>query len=334
MNNALSPNRIVTALTILVLAALPFFTSNLYYVHVATTIAIYWIVVAGLNLLVGFTGQLSVGHVGLLAVGSYTLVLASLKLGVPPLFGLLLSGAVCAFVGLLLGLPSLRLSGFYFAMVTMAFGQIVAETALSEQWLTNGSMGLPAPAMPELLSSKYGLYAVCAVLALIVTLITRNIAYSLWGSSLIAIRDADIAARSLGISVFRAKLITFVFSGFTAGVGGGLFALSHSHITPDAFTFDLGLFFFVAIIIGGRGAILGPFLGVAVLTAIPELVSALAKYSVFFYGTILLLVSLLAPGGFSQLIRRATSERSGQAAPVASDPDPAMLRNEIAVPVK
>ena len=334
MNNILSSKGVVSVLSVAVLVSLPFFTRNLYYVHIATTIAIYWTVVAGLNLLVGFAGQLSVGHVGLLAVGSYTTVLAGIHLGVPPLLGIFLSGAVCGFVGLLLGLPSLRLSGFYFAMVTLAFGQIVADGALSEQWLTNGSMGLAAPAMPAWLSGKYNLYAVCAAVALIATIITRNIAYSLWGSSLIAIRDADIAARSLGIGIFRAKLITFVFSGFTAGVGGGLFALSHNHITPDAYTFDLGLFFFVAIIIGGRGAILGPFLGVAVLTAIPELVSSLAKYSVFFYGSILLLVALLAPGGFSDLIGKFILRRNRKAVPVASDPDPAMLGDEIAAPAR
>ncbi len=330
MTNMISSSRITANLAVPVLAALPLLVSNLYYVHIATTIAIYWIVVAGLNLLVGFSGQLSVGHIGLLAVGSYTMILANIYLDVPALPGLLLSGAVCAFVGLLLGLPSLRLSGFYFAMVTLGFGQVVAEAALSEEWLTNGSMGLPAPEMPEFLSGPYGLYALCAVIALAVTVLTGNIAYSLWGSSLIAIRDADVAARSVGIRVFRAKLITFVFSGFTAGVGGGLFALSHTHITPDAFTFDLSLFFFVAIIIGGRGAILGPFIGVACLTAIPELVSSLADYSTFFYGTILLAVALLAPGGFSELIRKFWLRKDRAAVPVAGDPDPVSLRRELA----
>jgi ABC-type branched-subunit amino acid transport system permease subunit len=258
------------------------------------------------------------------------MILANLHFGVPPLAGLVLSGAVCAVIGLLLGLPSLRLSGFYFAMVTLGFGQIVADAALSEQWLTNGSMGLAAPEMPAMLSSRHGLYGLSAVIALIVTWITRNVAYSLWGSSLIAIRDADIAARSLGIRVFRAKLIVFVFSGFTAGVAGGLFAMSHTHITPDAFTSDLSLFFFVAIIIGGRGVILGPFLGVAVLTAIPELVSSLSTYATLFYGTILLLVALLAPSGFSELIRQALFRKQRQKTPVAADPDPARLLREIA----
>jgi branched-chain amino acid transport system permease protein len=330
MTRSRLPRSGLTAAATLVLAALPFLTHNLYYVYVATTIAIYWVVVAGLNLLVGFTGQFSVGHIGLLAVGSYTMILASMHFGIPPLLGMLLSGVICAFIGLLLGLPSLRLSGFYFAMVTLGFGQIVAEAALSEQWLTNGSMGLPAPSLPGFLASKYGLYGVCAAVALFVTWLTRNIASSLLGSSLIAIRDADIAARSFGIRVFHTKLITFVFSGFTAGVAGALFALLHTHITPDAFTFDLSLFFFVAIIIGGRGVIFGPFLGVAVLTAIPELVSSLANYATFFYGTILLLVSLLAPGGFGELIQKLVFPKKNQGAPVASDPDPAMLRHEIA----
>jgi branched-chain amino acid transport system permease protein len=330
MSKLLFPRQVAAAVAILGVAALPLFTGNLYYVHVATTIAIYWVVVAGLNLLVGFSGQLSIGHVGLLAVGSYTLILGTMHLGVPPLPGLLLSGAVCGFIGLLLGLPSLRLSGFFFAMVTLAFGQIVADAALSEQWLTNGSMGLAAPALPAALAGELPFYALCAAIALLVTWTSRNIARSVWGSGLIAIRDADVAARSLGIPIFRAKLITFVFSGFTAGVGGGLFAILHTHITPDAFTFDLGLFFFVSIIIGGRGVIAGPFLGVAVLTAIPELVSSLAKYSTFFYGAILLAVSLLVPGGFSELIRQLVSRRTRKSVPVATDPDAAMLRKEIA----
>lgn len=330
MNNLLSSKSGLKVAAILVLAVLPFFTHNLYYVYIASTIAVYWIVVAGLNLLVGFTGQLSVGHIGLLAVGSYTMILVSMHWGIPPLLGMLLSGVVCGFIGLLLGLPSLRLSGFYFAMVTLGFGQIVADAALSEEWLTNGSMGLPAPALPDFLSTKYGLYGLCAFVALIVTWLTHNIASSLMGSSMIAIRDADVAARSLGIRTFHTKLITFVFSGFTAGVAGGLFALLHTHITPDAFTFDLSLFFFVSIIIGGRGVIFGPFLGVAILTAIPELVSSLANYATFFYGTILLLVALLAPGGFAELIQKLLFRKKKLGAPVAADPDPDMLRREIA----
>src|SRR5260370_30949010 len=110
MRHILFSSRTASVFAILALALLPFFINNLYYVHIATNVAIYWIVVAGLNLLVGFCGQLSVGHIGLLAISSYTMVLAGIHLGVPPLLGLLLSGVVCAFFGLLLGLSSLRLS--------------------------------------------------------------------------------------------------------------------------------------------------------------------------------------------------------------------------------
>ncbi|MEA2743412.1 MAG: branched-chain amino acid transport system permease protein, partial [Acetobacteraceae bacterium] len=129
-------------------ALLPYITGNLYYLHVATVIGVYWVLIATLNLLVGFTGQLSVGHVGLLAIGAYAFCLLAGGLGWNPFLALLAGGAICAVIGLLLGLPSLRLPGFYFAMATLAFGLIVSELALAEQWLTNGSVGMPAPSFP------------------------------------------------------------------------------------------------------------------------------------------------------------------------------------------
>jgi branched-chain amino acid transport system permease protein len=118
-------------------ALLPYITGNLYYLHVATVIGVYWVLIATLNLLVGFTGQLSVGHVGLLAIGAYAFCLLAGGQGWNPFLALLTGGAICAAIGLVLGLPSLRLPGFYFAMATLAFGLIVSELALAEQWLTN-----------------------------------------------------------------------------------------------------------------------------------------------------------------------------------------------------
>ena len=136
----------MTAFAVLA-AALPFITGNLYYLHVATVIGVYWVLIATLNLLVGFTGQLSVGHVGLLAIGAYAFCLLAGSQGWNPFFALLAGGAICALIGLILGLPSLRLPGFY------CHGHACvrpdrSELALAEQWLTNGSVGMPAPVSP------------------------------------------------------------------------------------------------------------------------------------------------------------------------------------------
>jgi branched-chain amino acid transport system permease protein len=288
----------------LLAAALPLLTGNLYYLHVATVIGVYWVLIATLNLLVGFTGQLSVGHVGLLAIGAYTFCLLAGGPGWNPFLALLAAGVLCAAIGLLLGLPSLRLPGFYFAMATLAFGLIVSELALAEQWLTNGSVGVPAPNFPPPFDSPQGFYWLVLAIAALITWMTANLARLMWGRAMVALRDSTVAASSVAVPIYATKLMVFVFSGFTAGLSGALYATSQTYITPDAFIVNLGIYFFVAIIIGGRGVIIGPFIGAAVLAAIPELVAPLAKYGTFFYGFTLLVVVLLLPGGFGELVSR------------------------------
>jgi len=131
-------------------------------------------------------------------------------------------------------------------------------------------------------------------------LLSWNIARRMWGRGLMAIRDNPVAAQAVGVPLFRAKLTVFVFSGVTAGVSGALFASLQSYITPDTFVFDLSLFFFVCIVIGGRGSLIGPLIGTVVLTALPELVAPLAKLGHFFYGLLLLAVVLIVPEGIGR----------------------------------
>ena len=289
---------------VITLATLPFVSRNDYYLHVATLIGVYWILIAGLNLVVGFTGQLSIGHVGLLAIGAYAYSILAGSYGLEPLIALGVAGVIGAVCGLLLGLPSLRLPDFYFAMATMAFALIVAELALGFGDLTGGGTGLPSPPMPPPFASTSGLYWLVLLIAGVLTLMTSNVARSMWGRSLIAVRDSTIAAASVGINVYRAKITVFVFSGFTAGLAGALFGSLQSYISPDTFPLDIGLFFFTAIIVGGRGSIVGPFLGTAMLTLLPEAVSALANLGAFFYGLLLLLVVLLIPEGVGRAVSR------------------------------
>jgi branched-chain amino acid transport system permease protein len=311
-------------------ALLPYITGNLYYLHVATVIGVYWVLIATLNLLVGFTGQLSVGHVGLLAIGAYAFCLLAGGQGWNPFLALFAGGSICAVIGLALGLPSLRLPGFYFAMATLAFGLIVSELALAEQWLTNGSVGMPAPSFPAPFDTPWGFYWLVLGIAAFVTWMTANLARLMWGRAMVALRDSTVAASSVAVPIYLTKLMVFVFSGFTAGIAGGLYATSQSYITPDAFIVNLGIYFFVAIIIGGRGVIIGPFIGAAVLAAIPELVGPLAKYGTFFYGFILLIVVLVLPGGFGELIANlATRLRREPQISSSIEPDLDALRAAI-----
>jgi branched-chain amino acid transport system permease protein len=295
------------------LIILPFLVRDQYQLHLAQLIGVYWILIAGLNLVVGYSGQLSVGHVGLLAVGAYAFAIIAGKYDVPPLLALAACGAIGGLCGFLLGLPSLRLPGFYFAMATLAFAVIVTEQSVAQTELTGGGVGLPVPGFNAPFDTPAGFYWLILAVAALVTWLSWNVARLMWGRALIAVRDSEVAARSVGISIYRAKLIAFVFSGLTAGLGGGLFASLQSYITPDTFVFELGLFFFTCIIIGGRGSIIGPFIGTVILTAIPEVVAPLAKLGNFFYGFLLLLVVLLTPEGFGRLIEQTLARFNGKA---------------------
>ena len=303
MNGAsmLRNKTIALAFGALLAATLPWWAGDQYQLHLAALICVYWILIAGLNLVVGYTGQLSIGHVGLLAIGAYAFAILAGKMGWHPAFAVAAAGALGGLCGLALGLPSLRLPGFYFAMATMAFALIVNELVLAQVDFTGGGIGLPGPLFPAPFDSPKGFYYLVAALALAVTLLSWNIARRMWGRGLMSIRDNPVAAQAVGVPLFRAKLVVFVFSGITAGVAGAMFASLQSYITPDTFVFELSLFFFVCIIIGGRGSIIGPFLGTVVLTALPELVAPLAKLGNFFYGLLLLAVVLVVPEGIGRM---------------------------------
>lgn len=307
-----------------VLVALPWWAGDQYQLHLAALIGVYWVLIAGLNLVVGFTGQLSIGHVGLLAIGAYTFAIAAGTYELDPWIALLLSGGIGGLCGMLLGLPSLRLPGFYFAMATLAFALIVTEISLAQGELTGGGVGLPVPGFAAPFDSPAGFYLLVLGIAAVVTWLSWNVARLMWGRALVAVRDSVVTAQSVGVPIFRAKLLVFVFSGVTAGVAGALFGSLQSYITPDTFVFELGLFFFVCIIIGGRGTIVGPLAGTIVLTALPELVAPLARWSTFFYGLLLLVVVLLVPEGIGrvfEVVRDRLRPRQLRGATIRPEPE-------------
>ena len=232
---------------VLLCCSIPLWAKDQYQIHIASLIAIYWVLVSGLNLVVGYTGQLSIGHVGLLSIGSYAFAILAGKLGFDPYLSMLISGCLGGLCGLVLGLPSLRLPGFYFAMATMAFSLIVNELVLAQKEITGGGIGLPGPLFNAPFDSPVGFYYLVLGVAAVFTWVSLNIVNSMWGRALISIRDSEVAAQAMGVPIFRAKLIVFVFSGFAAGVSGALFASLQSYITPDTFVFELSLFFFVCI---------------------------------------------------------------------------------------
>jgi branched-chain amino acid transport system permease protein len=292
-------------LAILVLSMLLPLIGNDYWALIATRAAIYWILVSGLNLIVGFAGQLAIGYVALFAVGAYTasvLAAGNVLPALPPFLALAAAGIVSAVMGVVVGLPALRLRTFYFAMTTLGFATIVTQVALGWQSVTGGGIGLSGPSLPAPFDTTWGLYGLCLGLAALCTWMTANLAYSRFGRALVATRDADVAAEANGIAKPPLLISVFLFAGAAAGVAGGLFASLQTYITPDAFTFDLSLLFFIAVLIGGRGSILGPLLGTVLLTLLPEMAAPLAAWSTSVYAALLLIIVLLLPGGISTLL--------------------------------
>jgi ABC-type branched-subunit amino acid transport system ATPase component/ABC-type branched-subunit amino acid transport system permease subunit len=276
-----------------------------YWGVIATRACVYWVLVSGLNLVVGFAGQIAIGWVALLTLGAYTtsiLAAGNVMPAFPPYLALAIAAVVGAVFGLIIGLPALRLRTFYFAITTLGFATIVTQMALAWQSVTGGGVGVPGPIFPEPFSSQWGFYYFCFGLAAICTWMTANVAASRFGRALTAIRDAEVAAEASGISKSALLRTVFLFSGTVAAVAGGLFAALQSYITPDAFTLDLSILFFIAILIGGRGSILGPLLGTILLTVLPEFAAPLVAWSTFLYAVLLLVIVLAIPGGIAEIL--------------------------------
>ncbi len=283
---------------------LPLFAGG-YWGVIATRACVYWVLVAGLNLMVGFAGQLAIGWVALLTLGAYTtsvLAAGNVMPALHPYLALAIAGAIGAVFGVIVGLPALRLRTFYFAITTLGFATIVTQIALAWQSVTGGGVGVPGPIFPAPFDSQWGFYYFCFGLAAICTWMTMNIAASRFGRALTAIRDAEVAAEASGIAKPALLVTVFLFSGAVAAISGGLFASLQSYITPDAFTLDLSVLFFIAILIGGRGSILGPVLGTILLTVLPEFAAPLVAWSTFLYAVLLLVIVLAMPGGIAEIL--------------------------------
>lgn len=292
-------------LALLVIGAVfPFFGGG-YWSLIATRACVYWVLVSGLNLVVGFAGQIAIGWVALLALGAYTtsvLAAGNVLPAFPPYLALAIAAVVGAIFGLIIGLPALRLRTFYFAITTLGFATIVTQVALAWQSVTGGGVGVAGPIFPEPFSSPRSFYYFCFGLAAICTWMTANVAASRFGRALTAIRDAEVAAEACGIAKPALLTAVFLFSGAVAAIAGGLFASLQSYITPDAFTLDLSILFFIAILIGGRGSVLGPLLGTILLTVLPEFAAPLVAWSTFLYAVLLLVIVLAIPGGIAELL--------------------------------
>lgn len=249
------------------LIILPFLIPN-YYIYMANYMAINVIVTIGLNILVGYTGQISLGHAGFFGIGAYITVLSMTNLHVPFPLALLIAAMVAAFFGFILGLPALRLEGPYLAIATLGFG--MAITQVIGRWqIFGGRMGLESPTLNLFsykIESDRQLYFLIIPVAFLLVLAARNLMKTRVGRAFIAIRDSDIAAETMGVNLVFYKTLAFAISAFYAGIAGGLFAFLIGFINPSTFNFILSIYFLAFVIVGGLGSIFGSIMGGIVMT--------------------------------------------------------------------
>ena len=259
-------------LLVLALALLPMVASS-YVLSLATTVGIAAIGAIGLNILTGSTGLISLGQAGFLASGCYTTGLLIADYNWPPELALLMAGVVPALLSLLVGVPSLRLKGLYLAITTMAFSFIVTHFLLYAEGITHGPYGVRVEDLNFLgldLATTTGLYTLVLVTAILVTLMALNILRTRVGRAFTAIRDHDIAARVMGISLVRYKLVAFMVSSFFVGIAGGLMAFQFRFINVDIFNVLLSIEALAMVIVGGLGSVAGAIMGAVFIVLLPE----------------------------------------------------------------
>jgi branched-chain amino acid transport system permease protein len=295
-------------LLLLALLAAPWLPA--YWLEQLTFVLIYGIAGLGLMLLAGFTGQFSMGHAAFLGVGAYTQAVLT-NMGLPFPLAMLCAAALAAVVGVMVGLPALRVKGIYLGIATLAFGFIVEEVFARWESLTGGNAGLqvkPLALFGWSMESSESFYFVCLITAVLATLGVLNLLRSPTGRAFVAIRDSEISAQSMGINLARYKTLAFAISAALAGLGGALYAHKLRFLTPDQFSLAQSIELLLVVVIGGVGSVHGAFLGAVFLIAMPQLIALVKDYlpdaigqapglQAAVYGAVLIAFVLLEPMG-------------------------------------
>jgi len=293
-------------------------TKNTYYLQIMTFIGINTLLGLGLNMLMGYTGQVSLGHAAFYGIGAYTTAILSGTYGLNPWLALVCAVAAAVFIAFIVGLPTLRLSGYYLAMGTLGFGMII--NIVIREWadLTGGASGfvgipvLEAGSIVFMSGASY--YFLVWGIVLVAMIICRRLLASRMGRALRAIHDGENAAVAIGVNTHLLKLQIFMFSAALGAVAGFLYAHFVLFISPGSFGFMFSIKIVTMVVIGGMASVWGALLGAAVLTLLPEVLHGFAEYEMIIFGLILMLVMIFMPQGLTQgimdMIRTARRAKS------------------------
>jgi branched-chain amino acid transport system permease protein len=277
------------------------FVANDYYFTLLNIIGINALLVVGLNLLLGYAGQISLGHAAFFGLGAYTTGILTATYGVSPWLALPAGLVVAGLAAFLVGIPALKLKGYYLAMATLGFGIIVSIFFNQAAELTGGPSGLTGIPSLDLfgytLDSPERLFVLIWPVLGVILLLSANLVNSRLGRSLRALHDSEAAAQSLGVNTSRAKLLIFVWSALYAALAGSLYAHTLNFIAPTSFNFMFSIKLVTMVVVGGMASVWGSLLGAAVLTVLPELLSVFHDYEIIIFGVILMVVIIFLPRG-------------------------------------
>jgi branched-chain amino acid transport system permease protein len=319
------PHVLRVAMVAAVVAGAVAFVGNDYYLRILFMMGVYYLCAAGMNVLVGYAGQKSLGQAGLFAAGAYAVALLTAQTGINPWLALVLAAVVSGVCGVLIALPSLRVKGPYLAMVTLAFG-IVVEKLVSE-WtdVFGGAQGIYGIRPPDWRGQPLTLQqwvwftlALCAVTHLLL----RNLLQGRFGRALLSLQADEMAASSVGVRVYRAKVVAFVIAAVTCGIAGALVAQQNQYINSDFITFNLSIFILLLVLLGGAGNQYGPLVGAVVLTLADAFLARWPAAQHFIYGLLLLFALYVMPNGVMGFLTRAWRRAPAPQAPAAAAAEP------------
>lgn len=300
-------NLLIPIVLVAVVLLLPRFITSSYWLNLINLAISFSVACLGLNIVLGYTGQLSLAQAAFWGVGAYTSAILTTQLGLPVWAGMFAAFLVAALCGVLLGIPTLKLSGHYLAMATIGFGIILQLILINEIWLTKGSDGIttiPSPWIGSLeLKDPGTFFYVAAVSLILLTWAAIHLKDSRVGRAFMAIRENEMAAGATGVDTTYYKIMAFALSAGYAGFGGWLFAHSGSHyISPDTFSFDQSVILLVMTVLGGNGSAIGSIVGATLLTLLPEVLRFLKDSYMMVYAAGIVLIMIFMPSGIAGLV--------------------------------
>lgn len=291
------------ALVWLVLAAAPFLLPNAYWVSLANLAFINLILIASLNLLMGYGGQISLAHAGFFGLGAYASGILNVKLDLSPWMGLPAAALVAGAGALLIGIPALRLKGHYLAMATLGWNAILVVFFTQLVELTGGPNGLlgvaPFSIFGHELATEMSVFPLVWAVSFLAMLAILNLLGSRIGRAVRAVATNELGAEAVGIDSFRTKLVVFVLSAGMAGVAGSLYVHVNQYASPETFGIAPSIMLLVMVAIGGAGTFFGPVLGAIVYTAVPQILLDYEDAELMLFGLGMLVVLILFPGGLA-----------------------------------